>query len=509
MNARLVGTPIASDVVHPVQREGGLDARLLPAFAATGAAEAQLARLGDPRVLVVTTGQQPGLFTGPLYTIYKALSAAALARHLEAEWNRPVVPVFWSAGDDHDFAEAAHAEWLTDDGRLRHGLLRHRPPDAPLTPMYRELLGTDVLRPLDELIADLPVGEFRDDTEGWLRRSYTRDATLAGAYRAALVELLGPAGVIVFESTHPSAKEAAAPQLLRALDCAASLDRALAARGAELTGEGRDPGVLTGDGASLVMLEAAQGRDRLVADDGQFAARRSGVRFTRDDLERIARKEPQRLSPNVLLRPVVESALLPTVAYVAGPGELRYLALTPPVYELLHVTAQTPVPRWSGVLVEPRVDRTIDRFGITLEELLDPGSGIETRLVRQQLPPAAPEALEAIRRQLTEHYARLAEAAGDVDPTLVKFVEAHRNRGLAATNDVEKKLLRHLRRREDTELRQLRVARNSVLPGGRPQERTLTVAPFLARYGERLLDAVREAAADFYAGALERTTAGK
>ena len=124
----------------------------------------------NPSALVVTTGQQPGLFTGPLYTIYKAISVAALARRLEAEWQRPVVPVFWLATDDHDFAEANRAAWPAPDGSIRHVTLRERAADAVMAPMYREPLGTDILTALADA-QGRPAG----------RRLRRRDDGLAGA----------------------------------------------------------------------------------------------------------------------------------------------------------------------------------------------------------------------------------------------------------------------------------------------------------------------------------------
>jgi uncharacterized protein YllA (UPF0747 family) len=191
------------------------------------------------------------------------------------------------------------------------------------------------------------------------------------------------------------------------------------------------------------------------------------------------------------------------VAYVAGPGELRYLALTPPVYQQLGVPRQAPVPRWSGVIVEPRVDRVMAKFGIELDELLAHDGGLERRLAQDRLPPDAVAALATLRHELESGYARIAAAAADVDPTLVRSVEGTRNRALAGVRDVEKRLIRHLKRRQTTELRQLHEARTAVRPDSRPQERVLTIAPFLARHGPPLVPALLAEADTWYAGALE------
>ncbi len=503
MSFRFVPTPLDSPLVLPEPRDGGLHPSLHEAFLPSPAREAALARLAEPGALAVTSGQQPGLFTGPLYTVHKALSTVALARVLERQWSRAVVPIFWIAGDDHDFAEASHAAWLAADGSLVTASLPPRPPDAPLTPMYRQLLGEGVTAALDALGASLPPSEFRDEALDWLARHYRPEATVAAAFAGAIAELLAPSGVVCFDSTHPAAKAAAAPIILRALEHAAAIDADLERQSEALGETVRTSGVMVGDGAALVMLEGKQGRDRLVASDGGFVTRRGKERFSLDDLARIAEREPTRLSPNVLLRPVVEAALLPTVSYLGGPAELRYLAFTPPVYRRLGVERQRPLPRWSGVLVEPRVDRVLEKFGIDLAELLDPSGSLEARLVRSQLPSEALDALAAIRAAVEEGYGRLGKSAGDIDPTLVRPIQGARHQSLAGTQEIEKKLVQHLKRRQETELGQISRARTAVLPGGKPQERVLTLAPFLARYGPALVDDLRDAIEGWYAGALE------
>jgi len=471
----------------------------VPAF------EQSMRRLSEPGVLVVTTGQQPGLLTGPLFTIYKALSAAALAQVLEARWKRPVVPVFWIAGDDHDFAEANHVSWLGGDGNVVTKTLRDRPPDAPLTPMYREPLGPDIEAVLRDLAADLPPSEFRSATLEWLHRHYVSGASLGGAFGGALAELCAPFGVVCLNSSERSVKREMAPRLLRALELAPSLEQELGERAVELAQGGSDPGVAMADGATLVMVEGRLGRDRLVRDANAFVTRRSGERFDFEQLKRIAAEAPERLSPNVLLRPVVERALLPTVAYVAGPGELRYLELTAPLYQSLSVDRQLPMPRWSGILVEPRVERVLEKFGATVEELLKPGAALEARVLRTQLPAEALGALARLTEATEREYGVLAQVARDLDPTMERPVQSAQHQVLAGLRDVEKRLLQHLKKRQDTEVGQIARVRAAVLPGGKPQERILTIAPFLARYGTVLLEALHGEILRWYQTGLEHT----
>lgn len=503
MTLRIVTTPLSGALSWPEPRPGGISPDLLAAFIAADGTAGSLDRLKDPATLVVTTGQQPGLLTGPLYTIHKALSAVALARLCEARWNRPVVPVFWAAGGDHDFAEGNHASWIGADGATVTMTLRERAPDAPLTPLYREPVGPEIIPVLDRLAFDLAQTEFGESVLQLFRRWYTPEANLAESCAHVIAQLLAPFGVPVFDATHPAVKRAQMPLLLKALERSERLDRVLAERHARLSAEGRDPGVTVGDGATLVMFEGVQGRDRLVARSPGFQSRRSQEQLSLAEVERFAAREPGRFSPNVLLRPVVESALLPTVAYLAGPGELRYLALAEAVYPMLDILRQTPLPRWSGIMVDARIDRVLEKYQATLEELMEPGQRLEARVVRDQLPPEARQALEALQTAIASGYEILARTAAAIDPTIVKPIRNLGNQAVSGTQDAEKKLVNHLKKRQAVETQQIGRARELVLPLGRPQERVHTLAPWLARYGPSLLLELEATIEGWYRAGLE------
>lgn len=463
MIPRVLATPIAVDshrpragVPHRVPAEV-LDA-ILP-----GPGRDRLAA-GD--VLVVTTGQQPGLFTGPLYTVHKALSALALAARLERERKVPVVPVFWVAGDDHDFAEGNHCAFLDAAGDAQSLVLRERSADAPQLSLFREPCGEDARRALEELRTRTPDSEFKGTVLDWLGKAYRAEQNLADAFAEALNGLLASRGIAVFRAHAPSAKRAAAPWVLKAL------------------------GVTLPDGLSPVLVEGRLGRDRLRADGNAFVTRRSAEHFTRKELEEIAGTAPERLSPNVLLRPAVEAALFPTVAYAAGPGELAYLPDAAPCHAALGVTPQTPMPRWSGLLLESKVEKVLERHRITVDDLKPPAGALEGRIARGALPPETLEQLEHLRSSLTTEYDALARAAATIDPTLERTVQSARNQALGGTQEIEKKLVASVKRTHETLTGQIAKARAALYPLGAPQERTLTVASFLLRYGPPLLDEV-------------------
>jgi bacillithiol biosynthesis cysteine-adding enzyme BshC len=497
----IVDTPLVERPAVPAVRADRWNPALAGALLA--GADQAVTRLSEPEALVVTTGQQPGLFTGPLYTVHKALSARGMALALERRWQRPVVPVFWVAGDDHDFTEAGATAWFAPDGGLVTRALDPRPVEASLRPMAAEPVSARVAELLEELATALPAAPARDATIGWLGRHYRSGATLAAAFGGAMAELVGPLGIACLDATASPAKQAGAAIVVEALRQSERLERLLVTRAAELEAAGVPPDVKVGDGATLGFLIGPAGRDRLVRDGAGFRTRRGGESVTIADLERIAREEPTRLSPNVLLRPVVESALMPTVAYAAGPGELRYLTLAEVLFEPLGVPRPLPVPRWSGIMVEPRVTRTLERLGIGIEELLAPGDQLETRIITSLAPPDFAPAFADLRAAVETGFDRLAGIAKAIDRTAEQPALGAKGATLGTLAQLEKRLLQAQKRRGSELLGQVERARNAVRPGGVPQERVIGFPALAGRYGIDLITALADHIAAWYERALE------
>jgi len=247
------------------------------------------------------------------------------------------------------------------------------------------------------------------------------------------------------------------------------------------------------DGLSPVLVEGRLGRDRLRKDGGGFVTRRSGERFTRAQLEKIAADTPERLSPNVLLRPVIEAALFPTLAYLGGPGEMGYLPESAPLFSRLGVAPQAHIPRWSGVIIEARIDKVLSKHGLTPADFNEQPGALESRLAKADLPPDLAASLDDLRADVESRFARISGEVQQFDPTLERTVQSARNAALSGAQAIEKKLIASLKRLEgETLVRQIARARAAVNPQGQPQERVLTLASFLIRYGPALVDALAQ-----------------
>ncbi len=469
------------------------DTSWLAAVRAHGpAAEARRDELAERGGFVVTTGQQPGLFGGPLYTLYKALTAVRLAGELEAEFGLPVVPLFWIASEDHDWDEAHHTRVVGVDNelyRIEVPSVERAGQDA----LWRVGIGEGGLDAVARLRELLPPTEFAGPLLGSLERAYRAETTLPDAFEACMAELLAPLGVL-FTSAHDPALKSASRDILRAAATdAAEHESALAARAQELEGAGFPVQVSILEGGVDLFMDGPAGRERVYRDADGFHLRGSGTRVSGDELARIIDADPQRVSPNVVLRPVVESAVFPTLSYVAGPGELAYWAQLQPLFDALGVAMPVVHPRLGATIVESKVGKVLDKFSVTRERLEMPLHELASELARDEMPEAARAALGRIRGAIGQGSSELTDAVRDLDPTLKGPIGSARGAAFEAFAEAEKKIVQAVKREQEIALAQIEKARLHLYPEGAPQERVINANYYLARFGASFVQEVLDA----------------
>lgn len=460
---------------------------LAPAIDAHSAVGERLERVARGRGVLVTTGQQPGLFGGPIYSWSKAISALALADALEDVTEIPTAPLFWAATDDADYAEASVTSVATRTG-LRE--LRLPPAMREGVSMAEQPLG-DVSDVIDELAVAAGSSAY-DAPLSAMREAYTLSTTVGEAYVRVMRQMLEPLGIPVLDASHASVRRASRPLLALALRHASQLDAALLDREAALRAAGHEPQVSHVPNLSLV-FEEVNGEKRRVP-----------VSRARE----VARESDAALGPNVLLRPIVERALLPTVAYAAGPGELAYFAQVSALTSILDAPTPLAVPRWSGVIVEPYVDRILERYGLTIDELRDPHAVLK-RLVAQRIPGAVARSLVDMREVLYRAVDALRAAlAQDQHPLLDdRVVGGAEGQLMHRVDRLERRVLAAAKRREQEIAQHVEAAHAALHPLGKPQERVLNLIPMLAREGPALLTAMRRAAGSHAASLVQPSSA--
>jgi uncharacterized protein YllA (UPF0747 family) len=443
------------------------------ALSPSGAAAARLERVGSGRGVVVTTGQQPGLFGGPIYTWSKALSALALADEIERVTGVPTAPVFWAATDDADFAEACWTAVAVVGGVERLAVDAGAPLGRPMADMP---LG-DTTRAFDAL--RLACGATIDDHPlEAARNAYRPGATVGGAYVEFLRALFEPLGIAVLDASHPAMSEATRPFLVRALDRAQGVVTALDARDQAILGAGYATQVSEVAGLSLVSERPIGGGDKRRVPISEASAVAAG-----SDAERRVV-----LSPNVLLRPVIERAILPTVTYMGGPGEIAYFAQVSAVAASLGLDAPMIVPRWSATIVEPHITRILSALGVDEAELAEPHRA-EGRLAKQAVPPGIQRALAQLRGELDRGATALSDALEASGlPLTDRVVEGAERTIQHRLERLERRIIAATKRSHAETMTQIATARGALFPLGKRQERALNIIPFLARHGSIVID---------------------
>lgn len=429
-------------------------------------------RLAQADALTVVTGHQLCLFTGPLYVPFKLLNTIRLARTLSEELERPVVPVFWMATEDHDRAEIDHA-WMGGTKVTWYG-------EAAGAVGRMPLVGVDaVLAQLDPLLG---VGTEADRLRVELRRCYRSTFTLAEATRRFVHALFGRFGLVVLDADDRDLKKRFVPvmreELLNGL-----VQRSVAYADERL--RARYPAQAHARPINLFHLRPGH-RSRIEADGDHYQVLDGGPRFTADELLLDLEVRPQDYSPNVLLRPVYQEAVLPNIAYIGGGGELAYWMQLKWLFQAVQVQMPVVLLRTSAAFLSAKHDRQRQELGLSMEDLFLPAHELNNLVAHRS--SATDTEVVGEQQELDAFFKQLGARAAAIDPTLAASTEAAATRAQRSLTNLHHKMDRALRRRQTVHIARLQQLLTSLFPGGGLQERRDNILPMLAAHGPALLD---------------------
>ncbi len=462
-----------------------------------GAVEAarRASLLREPDTVALVTGQQPGLFGGPLYVLYKALGALKVAKLLEAK-GRPAVAVFWVASDDHDFAEVRSASVIDESGQIR--TLRYAPRAEPIgQPAWKIALDETMAALVTELGQALPATPFRDEILARVAECYRPGQSLSGAFARLLSRLLPD--LVVLDPADPELKALSVPPLARELGEGSPTSRLAMEAGKALLAAGYHQQVPVRPGFLNVFVYLEGERRALGTVNGQVEVRGLGRKMPVEEMQNLLEAEPVRFSAGVLLRPLVQDTLLATAGYVGGPAEIAYHAQIGPSYAHFGLPRPVLLPRPSLTLLEPAQARALEAEQLKLTDLEGDPEGLLSQWAREAYPDveaAFARTREAIDREMGTVETTLAA----LDPTLRAAADAARGRTLHQVETLHEKAIRVLKKRDRTRAERLRRTRDALFPGGSFQERGLGFVGTLARHGPGLIPQIEEAMDPFARG---------
>jgi bacillithiol biosynthesis cysteine-adding enzyme BshC len=464
----------ARQIQYPAERRG----RLVAALREQNGDSPALEKLAREGTVAVVTGQQVGFLTGPAYTVFKALTAVKLAAHLN-EQGVAAVPVFWLASEDHDFAEVDHA-WVFNEETepARIGLT-----DATVTggPVGDVVLNAIPIEDLRSALGSLP---FAVDVMRRVEAAYYTGATLGGAFRKLVGEILQGLGLLFLDPLAPAIREITAPFLRDAVDQLPELVDALHKRNAELGQAGYHAQVHVEKDASLLFL---------LSDGRRTAIRRNGSNGTehfvcKDRTYSAAQLKTMaaRLSPNALLRPVMQDYLLPTASYVGGPAEIAYMAQGQVLYQRLLGRMPVIYPRNGFTLLDDRSSKLLDKYGLHLPDVLDHQEKVRDRMAAKLVPAELAARLSTLQAEFSQSLTALQADLRRFDPTLEAAAQKSAAKVEYQVQKLSRKTARETLRRNERASKDADFLIHSIYPHKHLQERFYSILPFLAKYGWEL-----------------------
>jgi bacillithiol synthase len=430
-----------------------------------------LDRLSEGAVAVVS-GQQVGLFGGPAFSFYKALSAIQTAHEL-SQRGIPAVPVFWMATEDHDVDEVRHVNWF-HEGELLDFALPKPPEDA--VPVGRIRLGKEI----DELVvrAQPLLGQTFGDL---LHETYVPQASYSSAFAALFARIFSEHGLILLDPLDEGLHRVAAPLLRDALLERDELNQLLLHRGKEIERAGYEVQVKVGSQSTLLFCLEQGKRQVITASNNQFSS--GGLSMPREDWFRLIGDSPENFSPNALLRPVMQDFLLPTVAYFGGPAEIAYYAQSEVVYKKLLGRMPVLLPRADFTLVDPKAERILKKYKLEVEDVWSGSQALRNRMYNSAVPKKLAREFDGNIRHMEKSIAKLHKTIAKVDPTMQGTIARAENRIRYQLEKLRHKTGAALDRHEQVIAKHEAFLENLLFPQKSLQSRDLCFLPFLARWG--------------------------
>ena len=450
------------------------------AYGASASTLASIELLKEKDTLCLFTGQQAGLFGGPLLVVIKALAIVKAARLYTQQLKRPVIPVFWIAGDDHDFEEANHTFVLnrqSEPVRLEYA----SSPNQELPTAEIAFNDAQCLNDVKALLAEtLGQTDFTEELYALVDRCYTPGDTIVSAFGKFMTAVLGDYAPAMFSPGDVAAKQMAAP-LFKAIvsqqgelhDCLNERNRAIVDSGYHIQVEKKE------NSTHLFCNEA--GRKPVMRDGGRFVL--GDKSMTQKELLAKIDAEPQKFSPDVITRPILQSFLFPVLSQKGGPAEIAYLAQINPLFELFNVAPPYHMARASMTIVENRFKQLLHDNHIEFGELTGDIEQVVNRVLAQTFPASLEKEFVQLRQDVEYHVNKFADETLKFDPALNKSAEqTHGKIDFVLKNFESKVFASHKKKSQEVRDRIYRLHR-ALYPNRGLQERCLNISYFVSRYG--------------------------
>jgi bacillithiol synthase len=440
--------------------------------------------LGNDNTFAVVTGQQLGLFTGPLYTVYKAITAVKLAQQLSNEYPEyNFVPVFWLESEDHDFEEINKTKFINNGNELSavEYLLEGKPLEKNPGPIGPLLIDEFIEQCISAIENSIQRTEYTEDLLRSMRSYYSKGSSFVQSFARFFNHIYEDSGLIFFNPNNAELKKNLSSLFVKEIESNSETSKSVIQRSAKL--EEHYHAQIKAKSVNLFMFHKG-GRFLIErSDSGDYYLKNTRQRFTRDELLAIARNTPELLSPNVVMRPLCQDSLLPTIAYVGGPSEVAYFGQLKPVYE--HFAVEMPIiyPRMSATIVEEKVNKILGKYSLEIQELFGDMDTVLAKVSEQVSEVKVDNLFSKLETVLKDTMNEARFGIQQIDPTLNGTVDATISKFLQQVEVLKQKTQKAQQQKEDISLKQIRKASVHIFPNSNFQEREFSAIQYLNKYG--------------------------
>ncbi len=440
--------------------------------------------LGNDTTFAVVTGQQLGFFGGPLYTIYKAITTVKLANKLSQDYpDYNFVPVFWLEGEDHDFDEINKTKYLNSNNELSvvEYLFGGKPLERNIGATGNIIIDEHIEQFFLSIESTLPKTDYSLALFELMKGYYSKGNTFLKAFAGFFNHVYEDSGLIFINTNQPDFKKILSPLFVNEINSNSQASKLVIQKSVEL--EDHYHAQIKAKALNLFMFH--KGGRHLIepSDSGDYYLKNLRQRFTKDELLSVAVNNPELLSPNVVMRPLCQDTLLPTVSYVGGPGEIAYFAQLKPVYEYFNVVMPIIYPRASVTLIEEKIKKVLEKYSLEVEDLFGEIEPILSKVSEQVSEVKVDSLFESLNIRINEAVNEARFGIQQIDPTLNGSIDGMLLKFQQQFDVLKQKTQKAQQQKEEVSLKQIKKASLNIFPNENFQEREFSVIQYLNKYG--------------------------
>ncbi len=445
-------------------------------------------KLSRPDTTVVIGGQQTGLFMGPLYTLYKAFTVIKLALELSVRLQKDVVPVFWMASDDHDFAEINHIYLPDLNGNIQK--IEHLKPESTgRLPVSKLNIAPEINKSWEQLKLFFPKTEFSSPLLDLLADCYRSEVSYPDAFASLLHSLLKKFGLILVDPSSRRLKQIAIPLFKKEIEEGSPVTDSVLSQTDLIEKYGFSAQINLHKNIYNLFYHTPQ-REAISKEQDKFLIKNRSSSITRAEIVRLLEQNPENFSPNAVFRPLYQDTLFPTLAVVLGPSEIAYFAQLSKAYRYMSIPMPILFPRVSVTLVEPRAERLLKKYHLTITDIFNSKETIIDILIQREIPQFLFTDIEQSLQNVSDIWHQLSKKIADFEPNLKKTVEIASNKSLGQFEFINKKIIQSARKKDELLKTQTEKLINLIYPFAKPQERVFNFLPYYSRFGQQFIDKI-------------------